>query len=333
VTLKIRAAATLAAAALVLPPLEAGNGTLKLGTIAPDQSIYVKTLREMGDACRQRTNGRLTMVVYPGGDHTEEAMLRDMRPAFRKLHGAQLSAITLGNVDHAFNVFGLPMFFESYAEADRVLERIAPELEKRLEARQYKALNFAYVGWVHIFSREPVSRVDDLRRLPMYTSTGDDRLARWYSANGFKAVQLDPTSMLTSLKTNMIGAIPAPPLFAHLLTWYKSAPYMMDSGFAPLLGSTVISLDVWNGLPAGDQGVLLEEARRAGDRLRRDIPRLEAEAIAAMKKTSLTVTRAEIAEWRAMADRLGEAMRKEGVVPDAIYDAAKRERDAVRAGR
>ena len=330
--LRAKTAAVLAACVAGVLVLDA-QAALKIATIAPENSIYVKALREMGDAWKKRTNGRVTSHVYAGGDLTEEGMLRNMRPNFRKLHAAQLSAITLGNVDPAFNVFGLPMFYGSYAEADRVLEALGPELDKRLEAKGYKALNFAYIGWVNVFSKKPVATVDDLRKLPLYTSTGDDRLAKWYSANGFKAVQLDATSMLTSLQTNMIEAVPSPPLFAQLLTWYKSAPFMMDLGFAPLMGSTVLSLDAWNKLTADDQRVVAEEAEKAGERLRAEIPRLEAQAIEAMKKSGLTVTKVDPAEWRRMAEQLGEAMRKDGVVPGEIYDIARRERDAARAGK
>jgi TRAP-type transport system periplasmic protein len=327
------AAAVLAACVAAVTALDAQRSTLvKIGTIAPDNSPYVNALREMGDAWKQRTGGRVTARIYPGGDATEESMLADMRPALRRLQGAQLSAITLGNVDSAFNVFGLPMFFESYEEADRVLEALRPELERRLEAKGYKALNFAYVGWVHVFSKKPVATVEDLKRLPLYTSTGDERLANWYSANGFRAVALDPTTMVTSLKTNMIQAIPAPPLFAQLLEYYRSAPHMMDLGFAPLMGATVMSLDTWERIPAADQAIVVEEARKSGARLRREIPDREREAIDAMKVKGLTVTEADRPAWRRMAGQLGEAMRKDGVVPGEIYDIARRERDALRGG-
>jgi TRAP-type transport system periplasmic protein len=328
------AAAVLAASVAAVTVVDAQRPTeVKIGTIAPDGSAYVNALREMGDAWRKRTGGRVTTTIFPGGDATEEKMLVDMKPAFRKLQGAQLSAITLGSVDSAFNVFGLPMFLESYEEADRVLEALGPELERRLEAKGYKALNFAYVGWVHVFSKKPVATVDDLRKLPLYTSTGDDRLAKWYNANGFRAVPLDATMMVSSLKTNMIQAVPAPPLLAQLLEYYSSAPHMMDLGFAPLMGATVMSLDTWRRISAADQAVLLEEARKSGARLRRDVPRLEREAIDAMKKKGLKVIEADRPGWRQMADRLAEAMEAHDVVPKEIYDLARRERDAVRAGQ
>ena len=123
--------------------------------IAPQNSIYVKTLHQMGEGWKSRTNGRVTYTILAGGDESEEGLLRNIRPNFRNLHAAQLSAITLANLDDAFNVFGLLMFFESYAEADRVLEKLSPGLEQRLEAKGYKALNWAYVGWITSSARLP----------------------------------------------------------------------------------------------------------------------------------------------------------------------------------
>ena len=196
-----------------------------------------------------------------------------------------------------------------------MLEKLSPVLEQRLEAKGYKALNWAYVGWIHIFSKTPVTR-STISSGSSCTSTGDDRLARWYKKNGFTAVQIDSTAIITSLKTSMIEAVPSPPLFAQLLTWYQSAPYMMDLGFA-LLGATVMSTERWNALSAEDQAIVVDEARKAGARLRTDVPRLDREAIEAMRGRGLTVTKGDVAEWRRLAEQLGDAMRRDGVVPKA----------------
>jgi len=321
-------AATISAASVLH-----AQGPIKIGTLAPDQSIYVKALREMGEAWKKRTGGRITYIVYPGTVGTEESMIRDMRGSARRLHAAQLSAISLGNMESAFNVFALPMFFQNYAEADRVLEKLSPLLEQRLEAKGLKALNWAYVGWVHVFSKAPVQTIEQLKKQKLFAAAGDDAMAKWYRDNGFSAVPLDPTEMLAALKTGMIEAVPAPPLYAQLLNWYSSAPHMMDLGFAPLLGATVMALESWKRITSEDQAVVLEEARKAGERLRREVPKLEQEAIAAMKLKGLKVTTVNAAEWRAAADRFGDDLRKAGLVPGDVYDLARRERDAVRSGK
>jgi TRAP-type C4-dicarboxylate transport system substrate-binding protein len=94
-----------------------------------------------------------------------------------------------------------------------------------------------------------------------------------------------------------------------------------------------MSTERWNALSAEDQAIVVDEARKAGARLRSDVPRLDREAIEAMRGRTLTVTKGDVAEWRRLAEQLGDAMRRDGVVPGDIYDLAKRERDAVRAGK
>jgi TRAP-type C4-dicarboxylate transport system substrate-binding protein len=304
---------------------------IKIGTIAPEGSIWTKTMREMGEAWTRRTNGRLRYTLYPGTVGTEEAILRDMRIS-RRLHAAQLSAVTLANLDDAFNVFGIPMFYESYEEVDAVLDKLSPTLDQRLQAKGLKVLNWGYVGWVHIFSKTPVKTVDDLRALKLYTSTGDDRFPKWYRDNGFNPVPLDASQMMPALSTGMVQAVPVTPLSAQIFAWYRSAPFMMDVGFAPLMGATVIALDAWKKISPEDRKVVLEEAEKAARRLRADIPRLDEEAIAQMSRSGLKVTPADQAEWRRAVEKYSAAMR-ETIVPAPIYDAAVGARDAVRAAR
>lgn len=319
-----------AAVALATSMLDA-DAPLKIGTMAPENSIWARTLREMGDGWARRTGGRVTLRLFPGTAGSEEQMLRSLRIA-KTLQAAQLSAIALGGLEDAFNVFGLPMFFESYEEVDHVLEKLGPTLEQRLARQKLKVISWGHAGWVHVFSRTPVRTVGDLQRLKLFTSAGDDRMAGWYRENGFNPVPVDASQMLASLTTGMIQAVPATPLSALMFRWFDHATYMLDLGIAPLLGATVISMDVWNAMAGADQQVVVEEARKAGARLRAEVPRLDAEAIGTMQAGKLTVTTGSVAEWRAAADQFGSTMRAR-LVPADVYDLARRERDVVRARR
>ena len=52
-----------------------------------------------------------------------------------------------------------------------------------------------------------------------------------------------------------------------------------------------------------------------------------------MRKRGLTVTTVQNAEWRLEAAKLAKAMREAGLVPEDVYEIARREIDALRAGR
>jgi TRAP-type C4-dicarboxylate transport system substrate-binding protein len=326
----IRTHVTLAVLVFGLMPYVAlhADVRIRLATLAPEHSVFMKTLREMGDAWRTRTDGRITSIVLPGFDDEDE-MLQEMRMS-KRLQGAQLTGIALSRLDDAFGVFGIPMFFDSYEEVDFVLAKLGPTLEGRLEAKGLKLLHWGHAGWVHIFSISPVRSVDDLKKLKIFTSAGDTRLTRWYNSNGFTPAPGAIRDVLPSLATRMIEAVPVTPLNFQMLTWASGAPYMLDIGFAPLIGATVMTSDAWQKLGPDDQRIVLEEARKAGERLRASVPKLDQDALAQMTGSrKITVTSGNRAEWQAMSEKLATAMRG-SLVPADVYDIARRERDAFR---
>ena len=101
----------------------AQRSTLRLGTILPANSIWDRALKEMAAAWREATDGRLRVLVR-GTAGDEATIIRRMR-----LNNPQVAALTLPgltSIDDAFNVFGIPFFFASDAEAAHVLETLTP---------------------------------------------------------------------------------------------------------------------------------------------------------------------------------------------------------------
>jgi TRAP-type C4-dicarboxylate transport system substrate-binding protein len=323
--------ATVLLAGVVLAPVDAASLVIKLGTVVPDGSVWYKVLRRLGDEWRRETAGRVTLQVYPGGTQgTESAMIKRMR--FDQLQAASLSAVGLSEIDEAFNVFSIPMFYESYDEVDHVLGRLAPELDARLERKGFKRLNWGHGGWVQVFSKRPVRTVPDIKALKLFTSAGNDRMVQWYKDNGFRPVPLAVSDMMTALQTGMVEAIPVTPLAALSFQWYQQTPYMLDLGLAPLVGATVMTLDAWERIGPEDRPKVLEAAARAERELRNEVPKQDQAAIEEMKARKLTVTKAEGPEWRRAAEDFARSMRGT-MVPADLFDLAARERDEYRKAR
>lgn len=319
-------------AALILAatwPLDAANIVIKLGTVVPDGSVWHKILRQMGADWRKETDGRVTLTVYAGGTQgTESAMIKRLN--FNQLQAASFSAIGLGEIDDAFNVFSIPMFYESYEELNHVIEKLTPALDARLQAKGFRRLNWGHGGWVYIFSKTPVRSIDDVRKLKLFTSAGDDRAVQWYKDNGFNPVPLAVSDMMTSLQTGMIQAIPVTPLSALAFQWYQQTPNMLDVGLAPLVGATLVTERAWERIDPADQARMLAASGKAEEQLLTEIPRQDAEALAEMKARSLQVNEAVDDGWRAIAADFAKSQRGT-FVPADIYDQAVRERDAYRA--
>ncbi|UCG75683.1 MAG: TRAP transporter substrate-binding protein DctP [Gemmatimonadota bacterium] len=301
---------------------------VKLATLAPDGSPWHRILEDMGHEWQEATAGRVRLVIYPGGvAGDDQATLRKIRHG--QLQAATLTVSGLAELDDAFNVFQIPLFFESIEEFFYVLDRLTPTLKERLGAHGLVVLHWGYGGWLHFFSKSPTRTVSDLKRLKMYAGTGDDRLVRLWRANGYNPVALSATDIMVGLQSGMIDGLPAPPLGALAFQWYRQTPYMLHPGFAPLVGATVIAEEAWEQLTERDQSALLEAARVAGERLAVEIPRRDEESLAEMEMRGLQVIRVEVGDdadpWRAAAESFAESFRTT-MVPGDVLDLALQHR-------
>ena len=318
----------------VRPVPAADTLKIKLATMAPDGSPWHKILKDMGNEWQEQTQGRVRLVIYPGGVAGDDRnTLRKIR--HRQLHAGTLTVGGLSDIDPAFNVFSIPLFFDSYEEYAHVLEAMTPVLQERLEAKGFILLHWAYGGWVHIFSKQSVETVDDLKRLKMFTGAGDEGMVRLWKSNGFTPVALAPTDIMMGLQSGMIEGVPVPPLGALAMQWFKHVPYMLDPGVAPLVGGTVISREAWNKISEPDRTVLVKAAHRAEERLAREIPEKDSKSIDEMEKRGLTVVRVEAGEgaasWRATAESFAKKMRA-SMVPEDVFDMAMKYRTDFRKG-
>lgn len=313
--------------------LDAHAARIKLATLVPERSVWYEGLQEMGADWQSATDGRVRLQIYAGGVAGDEPdVLRKIR--IGQLHAATLTVSGLAEIDDAFAVFSIPLFYESYEELFHVMEALRPMLEKRLAERGYAFVNWGYGGWVHLFTTEPASTIDEIKRVKMFASAGDNRWVEMWKRRGYNPVPLATTDILTGLQTGLIDGLPTTPLAALLLQWFRHAPNMIDLPLAPLVGATVVKRSAWERISEADRRALLRAAGRLESTLRREVPRQDREAIEAMKKRGLAIvaTGDGTPAWHAEARGIASTMR-DGTIPAEVLEAATRARDAYRAER
>lgn len=330
----LRLAVVLAVALAV--PLVAAPVRIKLGTLAPENSPWTSALRTMGSSWARSTENRVSLTVYAGTIPSESNAIARM--AVDGLQAATLMVAGLAELDDAFNVFATPFFFESDAELVHLQQQLTPLLQQKLAAKKLRLLHWGNGGWVRLFSKHPIRTVADLRAAKLYTTEGDDRWVRWYSANGFHAVPLAPGEIPKQLKlpTGAINAAPMPPVYAVALQVFRDASYMLDLPVAPLVGATVITESAWNRISAADREQMLTVARQMEKQIGDQAPGLDAKSIDEMKKTGVlklaTLDPNDAPAFRATVDKMTNNQR--GVlVPADVFDLAVKERDAFRKAR
>src|SRR5216110_2538204 len=128
---------------LALSNLSFAQRAIKLATVVPEGSIWDKNLKQMADEWKQATGGRVTVTVFGGASQGDEAtVLRKMR--LDALQAAAFTAVGLGSIDAAFNVFDVPFFFESYDELNYVTAKLTPPIRKRIESKGFVLLNWGH---------------------------------------------------------------------------------------------------------------------------------------------------------------------------------------------
>jgi len=67
-------------ALLMAPAVGAQGVRLKIATLAPDGTLWMKELKKAAEEVEERTDGRVTFRFYPGGTMgTDSAVLRKIR--------------------------------------------------------------------------------------------------------------------------------------------------------------------------------------------------------------------------------------------------------------
>jgi TRAP-type transport system periplasmic protein len=306
---------------------------IKMGTLAPKGSPWYDELERMGERWRKVSAGGVKLILYPGGMFGDEPdMVNKMR--VRQLQAVALSGAGMSEIDKGVACLQIPMMLESYEELDYVRDRMAPTLEEMIEKRDYLVLNWGDAGWVHFFSKKQAVRLDDLRRMKLFTWAGDNDVLELWKANGFQPVPLAATDIIPGLKTGLIEVVPTTPLYAELSQLFGLAKFMNDVKWAPLVGGTVIRKDTWNNIPQSFRDAMRQEAREAGSGLRGGIRQMDDRAVAEMVRDwGLQVIRADaaaLADWRKQAEGVYGKLRGK-TVPANLFDQVRKLRDEFRA--
>ncbi len=315
-------------------PALAGAIVIKLGTLAPEGSVWHDALLQVRQEWHELTDGQLELRIYAGGVlGGEDEMVRKLQR--RGLDAVAITSSGLPRIDSSVSVLNVPLLFESYEELDYVRSRIAPQLERHLAARNFKVLSWSDAGWVYFFAKSPVRTPEDLRALRLWISSGAPEGERLFKDFGFNVVPLPVTDMLTALQTGLIEAIDVPPLFALLDRSYQAAPYMTDVRWGPLNAATVISSQAWARIPAAYHEALLASIRAVARDAQAEIRRAGAQAVEEMQARGLKVITLDPdtrEAWRREARAAYPVLREETGHPK-LFDEVLRLSEEFRASR
>jgi len=309
--------------------------SIRLATVMPSGTSYHQILQQMGQAWRQAPGGGVTLTIYPGSSMGGEAdIVSRMRQ--NQLQAGMLSSVGLSNIDKSVAALScMPMMFRSLDELDYVRDQLRPELEKRLLDKGFVTLFWGDAGWARFFSKEPVLRPADLRKLKLFVWVGDNRQIDLMKALGFQPVPLEISDILPGLQKGLISAVSTAPFYALATQVYGTAPHMLELNWEALIGAVVVNAKTWESIPAATRKSLQKAADAAGAQMRTRGRRDAEESVQTMGKRGLkthTVTPEIEAEWRRIAEAVYPKIRG-NMVPADMFDKVQRLLADYRAGK
>ncbi len=329
----------LATAALSLCLLNAGTGAaqarIRLGTLLPQGTSQYQVLEKMGQDWRNATSGGVTLTIYGGGAMgSEDDSVRRMR--IGQLQAATLSVSGLSEIDPVVGALEkIPMLYRSLDEEDYVRTKMAAEMERRLEQKGFVVLFWADAGWIQIFSRQAITRPDDLKKTKVFVTADDKDEVEIVKSLRIQAVPLEWTDVLISLQTGLVDAVPSTPFLCLAGQFDLPAKHLLQLNYVPLVGATVITKKAWDTLTPIQQEAMRKAAIEAGKQMQIKSRAESDAAIEAMKKRGLQVhpvpPEAE-AEWRQFLEGVYPKMRGT-MIPPEIFDEVQRLLAGYRAGQ
>jgi len=325
---KIALAITLACLAVSAP---AQVIKINLGTLAPQGSTWHELLKEMGQRWEQVSGGKVKLRVYAGGAQGGEGdMVRKM--GINQLQAAAITNIGMHDVLSEPQALAVPFLFADPAEMDCAFEKVRGRIDAALAAKNLVALHWSKVGEFRLFCNAPYKTPAEMKDAKVFCWEGDPKSEAAWRASGYRPVVLSGADVYPSFQTGMIDCIANVPLFVMTTRAFEKGKFMMDASWGTILGATLVRKDAWEKIEPALRAQLLAITLEIAKRVDAEVARLNADAIAAMKKQGLTSVPVDVAPWRAAAERSWPVVRG-GVVPADFFDEVKGARDACRAAK
>ena len=293
---------------LLLAPLVIGaekGVTIKLATLAPEGSSWIKTFNGLNSEVRKKTENRVQFRIYPGGVLGDEMdMLRKMK--IGQITGAALTSGGLSALFKEINVFQIPFLFQTYEEVDAVLTRMDSFFRKGFDDNGYVLLGWSEGGFVYLMSTNPISSVPDLQKEKVWIWVESPMAKMILDEAGVSAIPLSIPDVLVGLQTGLVNVVYAPPTGAISLQWFTKVKYLTDVPLIYLAGGIVVRKDTFQQISPSDQSSVIEISKRHLTQLKALTRNENREAITVMTKHGtkiVTPAKNRIEEFKRLSNR------------------------------
>lgn len=261
----------------------AGKTVLRMATLAPNGSAWMRVFEAWNNSLKQKTNGSLEFHFYSGGAAGDE------RDFVRKMSAGQIDAgavttVGLGMIERSVLVLQAPGVCHTYGRIDAVRTALASDFEKAFEKGGFKLLGWGDAGQGRVFSNKPILTPADMKGTRMWAWKDDPTWQSVLTAAGVKGVHLGLPEVYPSLRTGIIDAFPGTSIAAVAFQWFTKATHVTQEPRGIVVGAMVMTKKKFDALSPEHQKALLETGQAAQKALAAAIRRDDEKAYEAILK-------------------------------------------------
>lgn len=287
----------------------------KIATVSPDGATWMVKMRAGAAEIERLTEGRIRFKFYPGGIMgSDQSVLRKIRVG--QLHGGAVTTGSLIDIYPDFQIYGVPLIFDSLDEVDYVRKRMDDHLVKGLEERGLISFGLAEGGFAYIMCNKPLRSIADLKQQRVWVPSGDDISQTVFEIAGVSPIQLPISDVMTGLQTGLIDTIGVSPIAAIALQWYTRVKYVTDTPLSYIAATLVLDRKAFTKLSPADQVIVREVMGRVFREIDARNRQDHADAKEALRKQGVvfvTPSPQELAQWKKIAIKARETLMARGV--------------------
>ncbi|MGB8329570.1 MAG: TRAP transporter substrate-binding protein DctP [Polyangiales bacterium] len=302
--------------------------TIRIASLAPPGSSFVKVLKAWSRTLQKETEGRVELRVFSGGSEGSD---RDLVKRIKagKLDAAGVATTGLSMVAPELQVLTAPGLLTEDAQLDRARDKLDPQLQKLIEDGGFKLLAWGDGGKNRVFSSSEFSTPADLAGRPGWAGKDNAVGLAYVKALGANPIRVGASGVFPGLKDGKLEIVPASAMAAVAFQWYTKLKFVTTSNFNIIVGGSIISKKKFDQLSKADQKTLLDTAARAAAKLDDIVAKDDARAYQTLLGRGIKEvdTSMNSAAWDASAKKARDQLAQSGVYTKsllkAVEDAAK----------
>ena len=235
---------------------EAPEYVLSYADNQPEDYPTVLGARKFAELVYQRTDGRIKINVFAGGEMgSENEVVEQLQ--YGGIDFARASVMMLAEINPKFNVLQLPYLYRDETLMWQVLDgEIGEEFKKELGGSGLVALSWYDAGARHFYnSSGPIERVEDLKKMRIRVAKSD-MMAAMVEALGARAVPMAYSEVYAALETSSIdGAENNWPSY-ETMKHYEVAKYITLDAHSRIPEMQLASQATWEKLSETDREIM-----------------------------------------------------------------------------